>query len=137
MQRKLRQLFVIYWNTVKNHAEARLKEQKYKAVIATCKLLADLITNASIVFCLLLVIFLTSITLSFSLSVFFRSHIMGFLAATLCLTLAALMIIWKRKRVEHYFASLTIARYFEKRREAHRENLHDKKKSLDFYRNSR
>lgn len=137
MQKKLRQLFVTYWNAARRHAKTRIRIQKYRFVLAVCKLLADLITNASIVVCLLLVIFLTSITLSFSLSVFFGSHVLGFLAATMCLTLAALMVLWKRKSVENYFASLTIARYFEKRREADEDNLEDKKKALDFYRNSR
>ncbi|SOD12650.1 hypothetical protein [Pedobacter xixiisoli] len=137
MQKKLRQLFVNYWNTAKNHAKARIQAQKYKVVLAIFKLLADLITNASIVVCLLLVIFLTSITLSFSLSVFFGSHVLGFLAATLTLTLAALLVLWKRKKVENYFAGLTIARYFEKRRAANEENLADKRKSFDFYRNAR
>jgi len=137
MHKKLRRPFVTYWITAKNRAKARLRTQKYRVVLAVCKLLADLITNASIVVCLLLVIFLTSITLSFSLSIFFGSHVLGFFAATLCLTLAALMVLWKRNRVENYFAGLTIARYFEKRAEAEQDELSDKNKSFDIYRNSR
>jgi uncharacterized protein YacL len=91
-----------------------------------CKLTADLITNAAIVVGILLVIFLTSITLSFSLSVFFSSHVLGFLAATLILTLIALLVVWKREAVNRYFAGLTIARYFEKRHEADDEKADGK-----------
>lgn len=119
MKKKLLSLFPNYWRAVKRHIKARLKIQKYRSVLAVSQLLADLITNATIVLILLLVIFLTSITLSFSLSVFFGSHVLGFLAATLCLTLAALLVLWKRSRVETYFAGLTIARYFEKIKAGH------------------
>lgn len=120
MQKKLLKPFVTYWRTVKDHAKAKLAHHKHKTVLAACQLLADLITNAAIVVGILFVTFLTSITLSFALSIFFGSHVMGFLAATLCLTLAALMILWKRQVVENYFAGPTIIRYFEKRQEHHK-----------------
>ena len=122
MQKKLFKFFTTYWITAKERAKAKLRAQKYRFVLSICKLTADLITNATIVVGLLLVIFLTSITLSFSLSVFFNSHVLGFLAATLILTLIALMVLWKRETVNRYFAGLTIARYFEKRHEAQDEN---------------
>lgn len=114
MQKKLRNFFTTYWETAKRRAKAQLRVQKYQTVRAISSLLADLITNATIVIGILSVIFLTSITLSFSLSIVFKSHVLGFLAATLFLTLAALLILWQRPNVERYFANLTIARYFEK-----------------------
>lgn len=117
MQKKLQHFFTTYWKTAKRRAKTQLRRQKYRTVRAISALLADLITNAAIVVGILLVIFLTSITLSFSLSVVFRSHVLGFLGATLCLTLAALLVLWQRPRVERYFAGLTIARYFEKLKE--------------------
>ncbi len=120
MQKKLLTILNTYWRSVKDHAKAKLERQKHRTVLAIYQLLADLITNAAIVIGMLFVIFLTSITLSFALSIFFGSHVMGFLAATLCLTLAALMIVWKRHFVERYFAGLTIVRYFEKREEQHK-----------------
>lgn len=119
MKKKLLSIFPNYWRAVKRHVKVRLKIQKYRAVLAVGQLLADLITNATIVLILLLVIFLTSITLSFSLSVFFESHVLGFLAATFFLSLAALLVLWKRSKVETYFAGLTLARYFEKIKVGH------------------
>ncbi len=126
MQRKLFKYFTSYWFAAKRRAKQRLRIQKYRFVLSVCKLTADLITNAAIVVGILLVIFLTSITLSFSLSVFFSSHVLGFLAATLILTLIALLVVWKREAVNRYFAGLTIARYFEKRHEADDEKADGK-----------
>lgn len=126
MQKKLYKLFTTYWQTVKERAKSKLRIQKYRFVLSVCKLTADLITNAVIVVGILLVIFLTSITLSFSLSVFFNSHVLGFLAATLILTLIALLVLWRKEAVNRYFAGLTIARYFEKRHEAEDEKASGK-----------
>lgn len=122
MQKKLFKFFTTYWITVKERTKTKLRVQKYRFVLSVCKLTADLITNATIVVGLLLVIFLTSITLSFSLSVFFNSHVLGFLAATLVLTLIALLVLWRKEAVNRYFAGITIARYFEKRHEAQDES---------------
>ncbi len=117
MQKKLRSFLMIYWETAKRRVKAQLRAQRYKTVRAVSALLADLITNAAIVVGILSVIFLISITLSFSLAMIFKSHVLGFLGSTLCLTLAALLVLWQRPRVERYFAGLTIARYFEKLKE--------------------
>jgi len=114
MQKKLLKPLLIHWKKVKRDTERKILRFKYRAILNVFQLLADLITNASIIVIVLLVIFLGSITLSFSLSVFFDSHVKGFLAATLLLTLAALIVLWKRPSVENYFAGLAIARYFEK-----------------------
>lgn len=117
MQKKLLKPLLLFLTKFKNQISRRLLRLKYQAVLQMFKLLADLITNATIVVFILLVIFMTSITLSFSLSVFFDSHVKGFFAATLCLTLAALVMIWKRPSVNSYFAGLAITRYFEKLKE--------------------
>jgi len=117
MQKKLLKPLLSYWAKFKKQTDSRLRRLKYQVILQIFKLIADLITNATIVILLLLVIFMTSITLSFSLSVFFGSHVKGFFAATLCLTLAACLMIWKRPAVNNYFAGLTISRYFEKLRE--------------------
>lgn len=126
MQKKLFKLFTNYWETAKERAKTKLRIHKYRLVLSVCKLIADLITNAVIVVGILLVIFLTSITLSFSLSVFFSSHVLGFLASTLILSLTALIVLWKREAVNRYFAGLTIARYFEKRHETEDEEADEK-----------
>ncbi len=117
MQKKLRSFFITYWETAKRRVKAQLRKQRYQTVRAISSLLADLITNATIVVGILLVIFLICMTLSFSLSIVFKSHVLGFLAATLCLTLVALLVLWQRSKIDRYFVGLTISRYFEKVKE--------------------
>ncbi len=117
MQKKLRSPFRNYWKKVKRRLKAKLRNQRYRTVRAVSSLLADLVTNTVIVIGLLSVVFLIAITLSFSLSIFLGSHVLGFLAATLCLSLIALWVLWQRPKIDRYFVGLTIARYFEKIKE--------------------
>ena len=118
MQKKLLLSFNDYRKNLKKQIDEKLRAKKYKTVLNTYQILADIITNTSIVLLILLVIFLMSIMLSFSFSVFFDSHVKGFLAATFSLTLLALLVLWKRPVVERYFAGIGIARYFEKLKKA-------------------
>lgn len=122
MQKKLRSPFRNYWKKAKRRLKAKLRHQRYRTVRAVSALLADLITNTMIVIGLLAVIFLTAITLSFSLSIFLGSHVLGFLAATVCLSLIALWVLWQRPKIDNYFAGLTIARYFEKSKKRDQAN---------------
>lgn len=117
MQKKLRSPFRNYWKKAKHRFKAKLRHQRYRTVRAVSALLADLFTNTVIVIGLLSVIFLAAITLSFSLSIFLGSHVLGFLAATVCLSLIALWAVWQKPKIDRYFVGLTIARYFEKIKE--------------------
>ncbi|RWU10917.1 hypothetical protein [Pedobacter chitinilyticus] len=117
MQKNLRSPLKNYWKKAKRRIKAKLRTQRYRTIHAISSLVADLITNTVIIVGLLLVIFLTAVTLSFSLSIFLGSHVLGFLGATICLSLVALGLLWQRPKVERYFAGLTITRYFEKIKE--------------------
>lgn len=115
MQKKLPLLIANRFDTLKNNAKATLKIQKHKTLGIVWCLLANLLTKTSIIFAFLVVIFLVIVTLSFSLSLFFGSHVKGFMAATFCLTLLFLMLLWKPNVLRRYFTEIGIARYFEKR----------------------
>lgn len=115
MQKKLLHLLGNRFTTLKNRAKAKLNIQQHKTLGTLWHLLANLLTKTSIIFAFLVVIFLIIVTLSFSLSLFFGSHVKGFMTATFCLTLLFLIPLWKPNVLRRYFVEIGIARYFEKR----------------------
>lgn len=121
MQQQIPKNLSALWNDVRDYLSIRREILKLTALEKAFKLMADLITNTTVVLSLLMAFLAAAITLAFYLSYLLNSYTKGFGCATIFFTLLACLILWKKLAVEKFIAGIAIRRYFEKHCEAEEE----------------
>lgn len=121
MQQQIPKNLSALWNDVRDYLSIRREILKLTALEKAFKLMADLVTNTTVVLSLLMAFLAAAITLAFYLSYLLNSYTKGFGCATIFFTLLACLILWKKLAVEKFIAGIAIRRYFEKHCEAEEE----------------
>lgn len=99
----------------KEYIDTRIEYTRLSLVEKGSKILADLITSATVVVCFILAFLFASITLSLYLSEVFNSFTKGFGAvAGIYLLLTLIVLLTKDKYIEKLLVNLFIKKYFDK-----------------------
>ncbi|MCD0490202.1 YihY/virulence factor BrkB family protein [Pedobacter sp. MC2016-14] len=114
------------WSDVQKYLNIRLELLKLVIVEKSSRLIADLITNTIVLFCMVLSFLVSAVTLAFYLSRILNSYTSGFGCAALFFTGLAFLVLWKKGALEKAVAGLAIRRYFEKHCEVQQEKEKDK-----------
>lgn len=99
----------------KEYIDTRLEYIRLSLVEKGSKILADLITSATVIICFVLAFLFASITLSLYLSEVFNSFTKGFGAvAGIYLLFTLIVLLTKDKYIEKLLVNLFIKKYFDK-----------------------
>lgn len=101
-------------STFKEYLNIRVELLRLTVIEKGAKLVADLFSNAIVLFCLIAAFLASTVTLAFYLSELLDSYVRGFGCATLFFMLLICLILWKKDAFERIIAGLAIRRYFEK-----------------------
>ena len=99
----------------KEYIDTRIEYTKLSFVEKGAKLLADLITNTTVIICFVLSFLFASFTLALYLSDVLGSHTKGFgCVAVIYLFLSIIVLLTKDKYIEKVLVNLFIRKYFDK-----------------------
>lgn len=106
--------FASVWEGIKNYLNTRLELFKLIALKKASKLMADVITNTLVAFCLLMAFLASAVTLAFYLSQLLNSYTKGFGCAAIFFTILPFLLLWKKAAIERFIAGIAVRRYFVK-----------------------
>ena len=99
----------------KEYIDTRIEYTKLSFVEKGAKLLADLITNTTVIICFVLSFLFASFTLALYLSDILGSYAKGFgCVAVIYLFLSIIVLLTKDKYIEKVLVNLFIRKYFDK-----------------------
>jgi len=99
----------------KEYIDTRIEYTKLSFVEKGAKLVADLITNTTVIICFVLSFLFASFTLALYLSDVLGSHTKGFgCVAVIYLFLSIIVLLTKDKYIEKVLVNLFIRKYFDK-----------------------
>ena len=99
----------------KEYIDTRIEYTKLSFVEKGAKLLADLITNTTVIICFVLSFLFASFTLALYLSDVLGSYAKGFgCVAVIYLFLSIIVLLTKDKYIENVLVNLFIRKYFDK-----------------------
>jgi hypothetical protein len=98
----------------KQYLEIRIELIRLNAIEKGAKLVADLLSNAIVLFFLIIAFLASAVTLAFYLSSLLHSYVKGFGFAALFFMLLVCVVLWKKDALEKIVAGVAIRRYFEK-----------------------
>lgn len=98
----------------KQYLEIRIELIRLNAIEKGAKLIADLLSNAIVLFCLIIAFLASAVTLALYLSSLLHSYVKGFGFVALFFMLLVCVVLWKKDALEKIVAGVAIRRYFEK-----------------------
>lgn len=99
----------------KDYIDTRVEYTRLYLVEKVSKIFADIVTNATVVFCFILAFLFGTVTLALFLSDVLGSHTRGFGCVSVIYILLALIVYYtKEKYIEKAIINFTIRNYFNK-----------------------
>ncbi|MHA4895862.1 phage holin family protein [Pedobacter sp. PWIIR3] len=115
MQNKSTKTIKEVWEEAKVFLNLKIEYYQLKVIEKGARLIADVITNTTVIFFIIIAFISAAVTLAFYFSALWHSYITGFgIAALFFLLMAIVVFMTKTKYMEKWVANFAIRRYLKK-----------------------